>query len=94
MINDLLMNKQNTQHPVRKTSFYYGYIIVIASFVILMLAVGTFFSAGLFFKPMLNEFAWTRAVTSGPMALTGPVTGVASLILGSLTDRLGPRAES
>jgi MFS family permease len=64
---------------------------VIAGFLILMLTVGMYVTIGVFFKPMLNEFGWTRAVTSGPIAVSGLVNGVGSLVMGGLTDRLGPR---
>ena len=57
-----------------------------------MLSVGMYVSIGVFFKPMLNEFGWTRAVTSGPIAVSGLINGLGAIVMGGLTDRLGPRS--
>jgi MFS family permease len=56
-----------------------------------MLSVGMYVTIGVFFKPMLNEFGWTRAVTSGPIAVSGLFNGLAAILIGGLTDKLGPR---
>ena len=48
-------------------------------------------SFGVFFKPMLNQFGWNRAETSGPFALYMVVSGVLSFVSGRLADRFGPR---
>jgi len=49
-----------------KQPFFYGYVIVFLVFLILgttMLAVSTF---GVFFKPIIEEFNWSRTIVSGP----------------------------
>jgi MFS family permease len=75
----------------RVTSFNYGYVIVAAAFVICVLNVGLFISAGVFFKPILNEFGWSRAVTSGPISTCALVTGLFYILTGALTEKFGPR---
>jgi MFS family permease len=75
----------------KRSPFNYGYIIVAASFVISVLNVGLFISAGVFFKPILNEFGWSRAVTSGPISTCALVTGFFYILTGALTEKFGPR---
>jgi MFS family permease len=55
------------------------------------LFVGTLAAFGVFFKPVLNEFGWTRAMVSGAFSLCWILQGALALIMGKLTDRLGPR---
>jgi MFS family permease len=40
---------------------------------------------------MLSEFGWTRALTSGAFSLSWIVQGVMAIVMGKLSDRLGPR---
>jgi MFS family permease len=49
------------------------------------------YSFGVFFKPMMNEFGWTRAMTSGAYSLRSIQGGIFSPVLGWATDRFGPR---
>src|SRR5512143_419858 len=75
----------------RASSSRYGYVIVAASFVIVMMNVGMFFTTGVFFKPTAQDMGWTRAQTSLPISLSILVTAVMSVVGGSLVDRYGPR---
>ncbi len=52
---------------------------------------GTYFAFGVFFKPVLTEFGWTRALTSGAFSLSMIMHGVMGIVMGILNDRLGPR---
>lgn len=79
------------QPPKAKTTFY-GYIVVVAAFVVMMMTGGTFYSFGVFFKPLLAEFGWTRAMTSGAYSLCILLAGLLGIGTGRLTDRFGPRA--
>jgi predicted MFS family arabinose efflux permease len=71
--------------------FFYGYIIVIASFFITLVVYAVQYAFGVFFKPMLSEFGWTRALTSGAFSLSWIVQGIMAIVMGKLSDRLGPR---
>ena len=44
----------------RKPRFFYGYVVVVAAFLILVVMWGTFYSFGVFFKPLLTEFGFLR----------------------------------
>ncbi|MBI4286670.1 MAG: MFS transporter [Chloroflexi bacterium] len=76
---------------VRKPKLFYGYVIVAASFVIMAVASGGFNTFGVFFGPMLEEFGWSRALTSGAFSVALVLSGLLGLVTGRLTDRFGPR---
>ncbi|MBN1225991.1 MAG: MFS transporter [Deltaproteobacteria bacterium] len=74
-----------------KVRFFYGYIIVIISFFIMMAIIGMHSSFGVFFKPMIAELGWSRAITSGAFSLSMIMTGLLGIVIGGLNDRFGPR---
>jgi MFS family permease len=71
--------------------FFYGYTVVIASSIIIMFIVGLYLSMGVFFKPILSEFGWTRGTTSVSWAISNIVSGVFYMISSWLNDKYGPR---
>jgi MFS family permease len=71
-----------------KPPFFYGYVIIAAAFLIIY---GAEYSFGVFFKPILQEFGWSRAEVSGAYSLSWLVMGFASVVMGKLNDRFGPR---
>ena len=75
----------------KKPKLFYGYIIVAAAFLITLIMCGTLFTFGVFFKPILTEFGWTRAMTSGAFSLCILLFGLLGIGTGRLTDRFGPR---
>jgi len=70
---------------------YYGYIVVLIACLILTVTQGTYFSFGVFFKPLLEDFGWTRAMTSGAFSICSILVGLLHIITGRLNDRIGPR---
>jgi len=74
-----------------KPKFFYGYIIVLAAFLIMAISHGSISSFGVFFKRLLVEFDWSRATISGASSLSFLLMGFLSIITGGLTDRFGPR---
>jgi MFS family permease len=75
----------------RTTGFSYGWVIVFASFVLLIGSFGTQLCFGVFLKPLSAEFGWTRAATSGAMSLAMGISGVIGVVMGRLTDRFDVR---
>ena len=73
------------------SGLFYGYFVVAASFIIMLGVWSAYYAFGVFFKPLLNEFGWTRAMTSGAFSLATINSGFMSLAMGWLTDRVGPR---
>jgi len=71
--------------------YLYGYIVVAAGFIIWMIGWGGQSTFGVFFKPILTEFGWSRAETALAVSLLTLVQATLAVATGWLTDRLGPR---
>jgi MFS family permease len=71
--------------------FFYGYIVVVAAFFILVISFGLHSAFGVFFKPIQNECGWSSAMISGAYSLSMFIYGVLGMVVGGLNDRLGPR---
>ena len=78
-----------SQKIIRK--FFYGYVIVIATFFSLMWIWGTWNTFGVFFESWIGEFGWTRALTSGANSLNSILFGLAGILVARLTESFGPR---
>ena len=74
-----------------KPRFFYGYIVVVVAFITTMIAWGINYSFGVFFTPMIVQFGWTRAVTSGAISLAMLTEGLGGTLMGWLNDRFGAR---
>ncbi len=75
----------------KKPRIFYGWFVVLAAFFIMVVIWGTYYTFGVFFKPMLTEFGWTTAATSGAFTLAMLVNSLSAIAMGRLTDRFGPR---
>ncbi len=75
----------------KKPKFFYGYAIVTAAFTIIVVGMGAFYSFGVFFEPVLVEFGWARAMTSGSFSLSLILVALLGMGAGKLNDRFGPR---
>lgn len=71
--------------------FFYGYAIVFAAFCLQILGLGMFNSFGVFIKPLVSEFNWSRASLTGAISFVYVIAALASIVLGRLNDRFGPR---
>ena len=75
-----------------KKKIFYGWWIVLATHIICMLGFGTWlYSFGVFFKPMMDEFGWTRAMTAGAASLRSTQGGIAGPVVGWAVDKWGSR---
>ena len=83
--------KKVNQSPGDKSSFFYGYFVAGASLVIMLTMWGSYYAFGVFFKPVLNEFGWTRAMISSAISLASITNGLLTIAMGGLTDKFGPR---
>jgi MFS family permease len=63
----------------------------VAAFLTMVLMQGTFYTFGIFFKPLSTEFGWTRALTSGAFSVCMILQGALAMVTGKITDRFGPR---
>ena len=77
----------NGIYPASKTKprFFYGYIVVVTAFILQIAMLGPRAYYGVFFKPMLLEFGWTRALTSGAYSISLIMQGLSGIIMGGLT---------
>ncbi|UCE16649.1 MAG: MFS transporter [Candidatus Bathyarchaeota archaeon] len=71
--------------------FYYGWVVVIASFLMTFMFYSIQYNFGVFSRPLLDEFGWTRALTSGAFSLYMIVHGLSAILMGALSDRYEPR---
>ena len=70
---------------------FYGWWIVAAAFLAMMAHAGTYYSFGVFFKPVQLELGWTRADVSWAIFLQQAFHGASYILVGALIDRHGPR---
>ncbi len=70
---------------------FYGHIVVVAAFFIMVVMWGLYYCFGVFFNPLISEFGWTRTMTSGAFSLSAVMTGLLAIVMGKLTDTVGPR---
>ena len=74
-----------------KNKLFYGWVLVIAFFVISTFSYGTRFSFGVFFKSIAGEFDLTRVLTSGIHSALMVLGTVFSFLGGWASDRYGPK---
>ena len=70
---------------------FYGYVVVFASVLILIVMHGINSSFGVFFSPLQEAFGWNRATISGASSVAFFLMGAFSTLSGRLTDRYGPK---
>ncbi len=70
---------------------YYGWYIVLATFMILCFNAGARYAFGVMFKPIIKEFGWGRGEISLVFFVNMVIFGVSLLIVGKLYDRYGPK---
>jgi MFS transporter, OFA family, oxalate/formate antiporter len=77
-----------------KPIFFYGYVIVLVSLIVMTLTFGVNYSFGIFFEPLSNEFNWSKSVTSAGYSIGTIISGFLGMFAGRLTDRLGAKTTS
>ncbi len=81
-----------SQSDITKTGgIFYGWIVVIAAFIIMMISNGLRYSFGVFLTPMEEDFGLTRAFTSGIFSTYMIISSLAAIPVGWCLDRYGPR---
>lgn len=81
----------NTADRPEKKRFFFGWIVLIACVVICIITYTILYSFGVFFKPLQEEFNWSRAMTSGAFSLFLFTHGAFGLLAGWASDRFGTR---
>jgi len=87
-----LTEKESLPSPdTGKPRFFYGYVVVAACFLIMVVMHGAYNSFGVFFTPLETEFGCSRAVLSGANSFAFIIMGISAILLGLLADKFGPR---
>jgi MFS family permease len=76
---------------MRKTSIYYGWVVVAIGFITMMLIMGIFFSSGVLFAAIIAASGWSRATASLPFSVALITYAGTAWLAGRLFDRYGPR---
>jgi len=70
---------------------FYGWVVVIASFIIITIVLGVRFSFGVFFKSLSTEFGLNRAETSGIFSTYMLLCIIFNIFAGWFVDKFGPK---
>lgn len=70
---------------------YYGWYVLIASFLMLSVTSAAQFSIGVMFKPIISDFGWNRADLSMAVFVNMTVFAFSMLAIGRAYDRFGPK---
>jgi MFS family permease len=70
---------------------YYGWVVTGAGLIIMTVETGILLTFGVFFKPILAEFGWTKAQLSSVFSAFMSVRIITSLPVGYLADKFGVR---
>lgn len=76
----------------KNPGLFYGYVLVILTFFILLIQFGASYSFGVFFQPIITEFGWSRALFTGAASLGSVLGAPLGVVWGKINDRFGPRA--
>ncbi len=75
-----------------RTRFYYGWVIVAVAFITHALTVGgVFYSFGVFFVPLIEDFGWSRARLAAGFSLVSLAGAIYAPVVGKAVDRFGSR---
>ena len=81
----------NNLPVVTKSGLSYGWIVAIVGAYIVLLGGNFQYTFGVFVKPLIDKFGWSRAAISGGVTARSITAGVLSPIFGALGDRYGHR---
>lgn len=74
------------------TRVFYGWWILIAGLLIQTYGSGSYqYGFGVYFKPISEEYGWTRAETAGAFSLDSMEGALGGPVIGPLIDKFGPR---
>ena len=74
-----------------RRGLYWGWYVVLGAFLIMGINYGARYSFGVFVKPMVLEYHWSRSVISAGMSILILAYGIGGIFSGRLVDRIAPR---
>jgi MFS family permease len=75
----------------KKVSIFFGWWIVIAATIVVCSYGSMFYGFGTLFPAILEEFKWSRTLTSSVYSFQLAITSIFMLVMGYLVDRYSPR---
>ncbi len=86
-------NEAESEPPAGKAGgeLSYGWVVALVGSAIVMATNNFHYAAGVFLKPLISQFGWSRAAISGSVSTMSILTGVIGPFTGRLSDRYGPR---
>jgi MFS family permease len=84
-----LPNKMNTQKKAELLD--HTWLALAVSTLVMIGFYGTELSFGVFLKPILEEFQWTRTMVAGAMSAVIAISGPIGILTGRLSDKYGAR---
>ena len=81
------MVSENLKSP----KIFYGWFVVAACFMVTLTLGETFWAFGVFFKPLEDEFGWSRAMLSSSYSAFLIGYAISVVFAGRLADRYSPR---
>lgn len=84
-------SSSSSNSKIGKERFYYGWVVLAACLIIVMIGYGIRFSFGVFFKSLEQDFGLTRALTSGVFSVYMLLGGVFAILGGWAADRYGAK---
>ncbi|MFQ5846616.1 MAG: MFS transporter [Candidatus Methylomirabilales bacterium] len=74
-----------------RAGFFYGWVIVAASCLLMSLSYGSGLTMAVFLKPLSEEFGWSRGITALAYSFNMLLAGFFAPFMGHLSDRIGIR---
>jgi len=86
-------NEAESNPPASKVrgKLSYGWVVALAGGITVLAAANFQYYFGVFLKPLINQFGWSRAAFSGCVTAANILSGLMSPVTGNLSDRYGPR---
>jgi len=81
-----ILTDNNINGPSPKPRFFYGNVVVAASFIVMIIAQGIFIVFGLFINPLLDEFGWTSSKSYSKSYIYGITDGEWVYVVKCFTD--------
>lgn len=82
---------ENIEKNKSRGSLFWGWYVVLGSFLILSINYGARYCFGVFVKPLAGEYGWSRSVISLAASINMFVYSACSIGVGRIMDRLAPR---
>ncbi|MFC2068369.1 MFS transporter [Chloroflexota bacterium] len=83
--------KNNISTEKVRGKLFYGWVVALASASVILTASNFHYTFGVFIKPLIDRFGWSRTAISGCASIRGIMGGLVSPLAGAFSDKYGPR---